>query len=148
MYLHFCLNQNFYISDITCKWQLSIPYFPRCVYTDWCWQSGDVGWFLRLLWSCSGISVPAGFSEYKCLCVLSWITGVVWADSYSICNLFTSSVYLLIYVDFFQFFACLLIVFGAEVAAGVFGFLNKEKVCLLFHSLSSWWCFCILQWAQ
>lgn len=27
-----------------------------------------------------------------------------------------------------QFFACLLIIFGAEVAAGVFGFLNKDKV--------------------
>uniref|UniRef100_A0A8C2HJ18 Tetraspanin 2a n=1 Tax=Cyprinus carpio TaxID=7962 RepID=A0A8C2HJ18_CYPCA len=26
------------------------------------------------------------------------------------------------------FFACLLIIFGAEVAAGVFGFLNKDKV--------------------
>ncbi|KAK1802003.1 hypothetical protein P4O66_022230 [Electrophorus voltai] len=26
------------------------------------------------------------------------------------------------------FFACLLIIFGAEVAAGVFGFLNKEKI--------------------
>lgn len=37
----------------------------------------------------------------------------------------------------FQFFACLLIIFGAEVAAGVFGFLNKDKVHLLFYSLSS-----------
>ncbi|XP_055366560.1 tetraspanin-2-like isoform X1 [Betta splendens] len=27
-----------------------------------------------------------------------------------------------------QFFACLLIIFGAEVAAGVFGFLNKDKI--------------------
>lgn len=27
-----------------------------------------------------------------------------------------------------QFFACLLIIFGAEIAAGVFGFLNKEQV--------------------
>uniref|UniRef100_A0A3B1J0Z8 Tetraspanin 2b n=1 Tax=Astyanax mexicanus TaxID=7994 RepID=A0A3B1J0Z8_ASTMX len=27
-----------------------------------------------------------------------------------------------------SFFACLLIIFGAEVAAGVFGFLNKEKI--------------------
>uniref|UniRef100_A0A8C3G1W2 Tetraspanin 2b n=1 Tax=Cyclopterus lumpus TaxID=8103 RepID=A0A8C3G1W2_CYCLU len=27
-----------------------------------------------------------------------------------------------------SFFACLLIIFGAEVAAGVFGFLNKDKV--------------------
>lgn len=36
----------------------------------------------------------------------------------------------------FQFFACLLIIFGAEVAAGVFGFLNKDKVHLLFHSFS------------
>lgn len=27
-----------------------------------------------------------------------------------------------------QFFACLLLIFGAEVAAGVFGFLNKDKV--------------------
>uniref|UniRef100_A0A9J8D7X6 Tetraspanin n=1 Tax=Cyprinus carpio carpio TaxID=630221 RepID=A0A9J8D7X6_CYPCA len=26
------------------------------------------------------------------------------------------------------FFACLLIIFGAEVAAGVFGFLNKDKI--------------------
>ncbi|XP_067089207.1 tetraspanin-2a [Osmerus mordax] len=26
------------------------------------------------------------------------------------------------------FFACLLVIFGAEVAAGVFGFLNKEKI--------------------
>lgn len=32
-----------------------------------------------------------------------------------------------------QFFACLLIIFGAEVAAGVFGFLNKEKVHWLPH---------------
>ena len=37
----------------------------------------------------------------------------------------------------FQFFACLLIIFGAEVAAGVFGFLNKDKVRLLSYSLSS-----------
>uniref|UniRef100_A0A3P9MZ03 Tetraspanin 2b n=1 Tax=Poecilia reticulata TaxID=8081 RepID=A0A3P9MZ03_POERE len=29
---------------------------------------------------------------------------------------------------FFQFFTCLLIIFGAEVAAGVFGFLNKDKI--------------------
>ena len=29
-----------------------------------------------------------------------------------------------------QFFACLLIIFGAEVAAGVFGFLNQEQVGL------------------
>uniref|UniRef100_A0A3B3ZL46 Tetraspanin n=1 Tax=Periophthalmus magnuspinnatus TaxID=409849 RepID=A0A3B3ZL46_9GOBI len=27
-----------------------------------------------------------------------------------------------------SFFACLLIIFGAEVAAGVFGFLNKDKI--------------------
>lgn len=27
-----------------------------------------------------------------------------------------------------SFFACLLLIFGAEVAAGVFGFLNKEKI--------------------
>ncbi|XP_067228949.1 tetraspanin-2a [Chanodichthys erythropterus] len=27
-----------------------------------------------------------------------------------------------------SFFACLLVIFGAEVAAGVFGFLNKEKI--------------------
>ncbi|KAK2851461.1 hypothetical protein Q5P01_007737 [Channa striata] len=27
-----------------------------------------------------------------------------------------------------SFFACLVIIFGAEVAAGVFGFLNKEKI--------------------
>ncbi|XP_073708753.1 tetraspanin-2a [Garra rufa] len=27
-----------------------------------------------------------------------------------------------------SFFACLLVIFGAEVAAGVFGFLNKDKV--------------------
>ncbi|XP_068996991.1 tetraspanin-2-like [Embiotoca jacksoni] len=27
-----------------------------------------------------------------------------------------------------SFFACLLIIFGSEVAAGVFGFLNKEKI--------------------
>ena len=27
-----------------------------------------------------------------------------------------------------QFFACLLIIFGAEIAAGVFGFINKEQV--------------------
>ncbi|KPP74624.1 tetraspanin-2-like [Scleropages formosus] len=27
------------------------------------------------------------------------------------------------------FFACLVVIFGAEVAAGVFGFLNKEKKC-------------------
>ncbi|XP_061760472.1 tetraspanin-2 isoform X1 [Nerophis ophidion] len=31
-------------------------------------------------------------------------------------------------MDLFQFFACLLIIFGAEVAAGVFGFLNKDKI--------------------
>ncbi|KAJ8260434.1 hypothetical protein GJAV_G00182050 [Gymnothorax javanicus] len=29
-----------------------------------------------------------------------------------------------------SFFACLLIIFGAEVAAGVFGFLNKDKIIL------------------
>lgn len=34
---------------------------------------------------------------------------------------------------FLQFFACLLIIFGSEVAAGVFGFLNKDKVRSLFH---------------
>uniref|UniRef100_A0A672QK32 Tetraspanin-2-like n=1 Tax=Sinocyclocheilus grahami TaxID=75366 RepID=A0A672QK32_SINGR len=27
-----------------------------------------------------------------------------------------------------SFFACLLVIFGAEVAAGVFGFLNKDKI--------------------
>lgn len=27
-----------------------------------------------------------------------------------------------------QFFACLLIIFGAEIVAGVFGFMNKEQV--------------------
>lgn len=27
-----------------------------------------------------------------------------------------------------QFFACLLIIFGAEITAGVFGFMNKEQV--------------------
>lgn len=33
-----------------------------------------------------------------------------------------------------QFFACLLIIFGAEIAAGVFGFINKEQVRLfIFH---------------
>lgn len=37
---------------------------------------------------------------------------------------------------FFQFFACLLIIFGAEVAAGVFGFLNKDKVDLLYYSFN------------
>uniref|UniRef100_A0A8C2ZJN6 Tetraspanin 2b n=1 Tax=Cyclopterus lumpus TaxID=8103 RepID=A0A8C2ZJN6_CYCLU len=36
-----------------------------------------------------------------------------------------------------SFFACLLIIFGAEVAAGVFGFLNKDKVRLTFGRLSS-----------
>uniref|UniRef100_A0A8D3E6P5 Tetraspanin 2b n=1 Tax=Scophthalmus maximus TaxID=52904 RepID=A0A8D3E6P5_SCOMX len=30
-----------------------------------------------------------------------------------------------------SFFACLLIIFGAEVAAGVFGFLNKDKVRII-----------------
>lgn len=49
---------------------------------------------------------------------------------------FTSTVYINC-VLLFQFFACLLIIFGAEVAAGVFGFLNKDKVHLLFHSWSS-----------
>ena len=34
---------------------------------------------------------------------------------------------------FCQFFACLLIIFGAEVAAGVFGFLNKDKVDLSYY---------------
>lgn len=29
---------------------------------------------------------------------------------------------------FLQFFACLLIIFGAEIVAGVFGFINKEQV--------------------
>lgn len=33
----------------------------------------------------------------------------------------------------FQFFACLLIIFGAEVAAGVFGFLNKDKVVIILQ---------------
>lgn len=36
-----------------------------------------------------------------------------------------------------QFFACLVIIFGAEVAAGVFGFLNKEQVQNLFLSFSN-----------
>ncbi|XP_061526046.1 tetraspanin-2-like isoform X1 [Phycodurus eques] len=31
-------------------------------------------------------------------------------------------------LNLLQFFACLLIIFGAEVAAGVFGFLNKDKI--------------------
>lgn len=30
-----------------------------------------------------------------------------------------------------QFFACLLIIFGAEIVAGVFGFINKEQVSYL-----------------
>lgn len=33
-----------------------------------------------------------------------------------------------------QFFACLLIIFGSEVAAGVFAFLNKDKVHLFEDS--------------
>lgn len=39
----------------------------RCVYPDRSRQSGNAGWFLWLLWSCSRISMPAGFSEYKCM---------------------------------------------------------------------------------
>lgn len=67
--------------------------------------------------------MPAGFSEYKC---------IQKPELKSTYDIFTSTVYLLSPEYFFQFFACLLIIFGAEVAAGVFGFLNKDKVHLLF----------------
>ncbi|KAM3622043.1 uncharacterized protein V6R79_019733 [Siganus canaliculatus] len=36
-----------------------------------------------------------------------------------------------------SFFACLLIIFGAEVAAGVFGFLNKEQIVEEVHKFYS-----------
>uniref|UniRef100_A0A8C6L332 Tetraspanin 2b n=1 Tax=Nothobranchius furzeri TaxID=105023 RepID=A0A8C6L332_NOTFU len=40
-----------------------------------------------------------------------------------------------------SFFACLLIIFGSEVAAGVFGFLNKDKVHFFIECLKSSRCF-------
>ncbi|XP_062283415.1 tetraspanin-2-like isoform X1 [Scomber scombrus] len=43
-------------------------------------------------------------------------------------KLYKYCVYTVNCVLLFQFFACLLIIFGAEVAAGVFGFLNKDKI--------------------
>ncbi|XP_064156212.1 CD9 antigen [Anguilla rostrata] len=36
-----------------------------------------------------------------------------------------------------SFFACLLVIFGAEIAAGVFGFLNKDKIIEEVHSFYS-----------
>lgn len=36
-----------------------------------------------------------------------------------------------------SFFACLLVIFGAEVAAGVFGFLNKDKIIEEVHTYYS-----------
>lgn len=36
-------------------------------------------------------------------------------------------------LSFLQFFACLLIIFGAEITAGVFGFLNREQVLIFIH---------------
>lgn len=41
---------------------------------------------------------------------------------------YTVNSYLLYLLFVSQFFACLLIIFGAEIVAGVFGFMNKEQV--------------------
>lgn len=54
-----------YLTSLRLSDDFLCPCSPRCVYPDRSRQSGDVGWFLWLLWSCSGISVPAGLSEYK-----------------------------------------------------------------------------------
>lgn len=59
----------------------------RCLHTDSCWSCDDAGGIPRMLWCHSGISVPAGNSE--------------WLPSLCSCSIFSINSFILKQISFF-----------------------------------------------
>uniref|UniRef100_A0A3Q3WRJ7 Tetraspanin n=1 Tax=Mola mola TaxID=94237 RepID=A0A3Q3WRJ7_MOLML len=110
-YLLFVFNFIFWLmGSFVLAVGLWLRFDPETVYP--CASTGN-GWFL------SGVYILIGAGS---LVMLVGFFGCCGAVRESQCLLGSLG------FGFFQFFACLLIIFGAEVAAGVFGFLNKDKI--------------------
>lgn len=97
--------------------------FLSCVHSSRRGRPDDGCWLLWLFWGCAWISMSTCIGKRK---PANIIRAFFWQNSTS---------WLLYFLFVPQFFACLLIIFGAEIVAGVFGFINKEQV---YYSNNDW----------